>query len=319
MAYKWFKRGIVVLVVGGLLGVFVFGKDLASYVRSSSKAVRGAVKNSLPIEFELRRANDMLTEIIPEMHANIRLIAQEEVEVAALEEDIERGDEAIAEEQQRVSKLRTALDRQFAEYRVGGRQFTRQQVAEELSRRFEQFKESQIVLESKRRLLAARKASLNTALQLLERTESRKALLEGKIATLESKHRLIVAASEGSSRLEFDNSKIAQTEKLIREIKKRLDVAERVLAHESRFVDPSPMATVSETELLEQIDDYFMPGAADEAPLAGASSDPQAIGAVGPAGEAPLPDHVGTTESSVSSDEPLARAAGSRVDHRRVD
>jgi hypothetical protein len=54
-----------------------------------------------------------------------------------------------------------------------------------------------------------------------------------------------------------DNSKLAQTEKLIAEIQKRLDVAERVLAHESKFIESIPVDTVVEEDLVAQVDDYF--------------------------------------------------------------
>jgi hypothetical protein len=54
-----------------------------------------------------------------------------------------------------------------------------------------------------------------------------------------------------------DNSKLAQTEKLITQIKKRLDVAERILAHESQFVQAIPVDAVVEEDLLTQVDDYF--------------------------------------------------------------
>lgn len=102
MVTKWLKTGLIVVVCLCLVGGLLFGKDLVSYVRSSAKSVQKAVKNSVPIEFELRRARDLLEEIIPEMHANIRLIAQEEVEIAALKTDIDKS-QKVSAQQQRLS------------------------------------------------------------------------------------------------------------------------------------------------------------------------------------------------------------------------
>ena len=82
MITKWVKRGLIGATGFVLVGGLLFGKDLASYVRSSARGVRTVVKDSVPIEFELRRARDLLEDIIPEMRANIQLIAEEEVEVA---------------------------------------------------------------------------------------------------------------------------------------------------------------------------------------------------------------------------------------------
>ena len=127
---------------------------------------------------------------------------------------------------------------------------------EDLGNRFERFKESELVLASKERLLATREKSLHAAMNLLEQTRSRKRLLEDKIESLASQHRLVKAASIGSE-IQVDNSKLAKTEKLIAQIKKRLDVAERVLAHESQFVQAIPVDAVSEGDLLTQVDEYF--------------------------------------------------------------
>jgi len=256
MIMKWAKRSVLVVAGVSLVGGLIFGKDVVSYVRSSAKSVRTVVKDSVPIEFELRRARDLLEDIIPEMHANVRLIAQEEVEVKALKVDIAKGEKAIGEEKVRVTKLRDALEKPQVEYCFGGREYPRSYVKEDLARRFERYKESELVLASKRRLLATRENSLTAAMDLLERTKSRKRILEDKIESLASQHRLVKAAAIGSQ-IQVDNSKLAQTEKLINQIKKRLDVAERVLAHENQFVQAIPVDAVAEEDLLIQVDDYF--------------------------------------------------------------
>ena len=102
MILRWVKWGVMGMVGLGLLGGMLFGKDMVSYVKSSAKGVRTVVKDSVPIEFELRRARDMIEEIIPEMHANIRLIAQEEVEVAALKGEITKGQESLKDEENKI-------------------------------------------------------------------------------------------------------------------------------------------------------------------------------------------------------------------------
>ena len=262
MVTKWCKKGLIVAAAIFVIGALVFGKDMVSYFHSSAKSVQDAVKNSVPTEFELRRAHDLLEEIIPEMHANIRLIAQEEVEIATLKGDITENEKSLGEERQRIEKVSSMLSKShLTSYRVGELRYTREQLKEDLGRRFDHFKEAEIVLAGKRRLLGAREKSLQAALQLLDRTRAQKALLAQKIEALGSKHRLIQAASVGS-RIEIDSSKLAQTEKLINQIKKRLDVAERVLAHESHFVQPIPLDTITEEDLLTQVEEYFAPASA---------------------------------------------------------
>jgi len=256
MVTKLLKRGVIVVAGVSIVGGVLFGRDVVSYVRSSAKSVRTVVKDSVPIEFELRRARDLLDEIIPEMHANVRLIAQEEVEVAGLHTDIAKTEKSMEEEQARIATLHDALSTTQARYCFGGQDYPRSYVKEDLANRFERFKESEIVLAGKKRLLATREKSLHSAMQLLERTRGRKMALEDQIESLASQHRLVKAAAVGSN-IQVDNSKLAQTEKLIAQIKKRLDVAERVLAHESKFVQAIPVDAVPEADLLTQVDEYF--------------------------------------------------------------
>ncbi len=256
MIMKWVKLGVMGTVGFGLLGGLLFGKDVVSYVKSSARGVRTAVKESVPVEFELRRARDMLEDIIPEMHANIRLIAQEEVEVAALKGEIGKAGEALQDEQTRIKTLRIALEQPQAKYHFAGRNYDRYEVKEDLATRFERYKENELVLASKVRLLDSREKSLNAAMQLLEKTRSQKRILENRIEALASQYRLVKAASVGSQ-IQVDNGKLARTQKLITEIQKRLDVAERVLAHESKFIESIPVDTVVESDLVAQVDEYF--------------------------------------------------------------
>jgi len=103
MMFKWFKYGVMAaagsLVVGGLM----FGSDLMSYLRSSARSVRQTVKDQVPVEFELKRARELIDNIIPELQANIRLIAQEEVEIAALEKDITQSGQELDAQQRKVT------------------------------------------------------------------------------------------------------------------------------------------------------------------------------------------------------------------------
>ena len=252
------KLKTVVLVGGGLalVAVFLSPRGVLSYVRTSGHSVQRAIQDNIPTEFELQRARDLLDRTVPEMHANIRLIAEEEIEVAQLQEDIKASHERLSDEQARIARVRSMLETPQPTYAVHNQSVSHDTLREDLARRFERFKEARLVLDSKQRLLEARQASLTAARDRLDQMRAQKALLQDKIDALESQHRLVQAASLGS-KLEIDDSAIAQTEKLIGDIRKRLDVAERVLAHEARFTQPIPLDTVSDADLLAEVDEYF--------------------------------------------------------------
>ena len=256
MICKLIKLGLLGVAGVALVGGFVFGREMVSYVSSSARSVRHAVKDSVPVEFELRRARDLVDDIVPEMQANVRIIAQQEVEIERLRRDISDSRKSLDEERVKVVKLRDALTTSNASFTFGRFTYSRDQLKEDLARRFDTLKEAEVVLSGKERLLSNREKSLAAAVQTLERTRQQKSLLESQIAALEGQNQLVRAAAVGSN-FEIDNSKLAQTERLIAEIKKQLDVAERVLAHEARFVEPIQVDTVSEKDLLTQIDEHL--------------------------------------------------------------
>jgi hypothetical protein len=256
MFMKLTKVALLSLGAVALAGGLVFGTDVLSYVTSSTRSVRSAVKDAVPVEFQLRRARDLVDDIIPEMHANIRLIAQQEVEIDALKRDINESRQRIADERTQIAKLRDALAGKETSLTFSGVTYTRDQVKEDLARRLENIKEAELVLASKERLLANQSKALAVAMQALERTRSQKALLESQIAALAGQHKLLQASSAGSSVL-VDHSKLAQSERLILEVKKQLDVSERVLAHEARFTQAIKVDAVSERDVLTQAEEYL--------------------------------------------------------------
>jgi len=271
MIRKTIKYGVVPVVAMLLLGGLMFGSDLGSYVFSSARSIRESVKDNIPTKFELQRARDLLDEIVPEMHANIRLIAQEEVEIESLKRDIAHCQQGLGQEQARIQKMGLLLNGDARVFQISDRQHTRQAVKADLARRFDHYKEAELIFHGKQRLLVSREQSLAGATAALQRARSQKDLLADKIESLAAQHRLVVAASVGS-KFQLDGSKLAQTEKLIGEIKKRLDVAERVLAHEGSFVQPVEVDVIDEKDLLTQVDEYFHPAKPEAVAKAPAST-----------------------------------------------
>ena len=262
MILKALKYGVIGTAAALVIGGTVFGTELGSYIRSSTRCVTSAVKDNVPVEFELRRARDLLDDIIPEMHASIRSIAEQEVEIASLKAEIADADKALAEAKGKVAKVRECLSTPGGQFSIGHVVYSRDELKEDLARRFQRTKEAEMAMSGKRRLLSNREKSLQAALATFDRTRNARAQLEGQIAALESQHKLVQMASVGSG-VQIDHSKLAQTEKLIADIKKQLDVAERVLAHKAKFVDSIPVETssVDEKELLTEVDAYLSPKA----------------------------------------------------------
>lgn len=258
MILKAIKLGT--LVTGGALltGGLMFGNELASYVRSSAHSVRSTVRDNIPMEFEIRRARDLLDEIGPEMHNNVRAIAEQEVEVATLQRDINESKLAINEERVRVTKLRDAVASGQTSFTFGDMSFSHNQITQELSRRFLHLKDAETALTSKQQLLENRQKSLIAAQEALESAKAQKAQLEAQIEGLEAQYKLVQAESQSAPQpIELDHSKLSQAKQVIGNIHKQLDVAERVLAHEAKFTQSVPLNVMDEKDLLTQVDQHL--------------------------------------------------------------
>lgn len=257
MIFKSLKYGLITTVAATLLGAMVFGREVISYVRCSARSVQAAVQEAVPLEFELERAREMVEQIIPEMNAQIRLIAQEEVEIDQLKSDVEQTTARLEREKRQIVGLRDKLASNQISMVVNGIERPRDQIAKQLQAKFRFHQEATDLLASKKKLMEARLASLDAARQGLDRAKSRKSQLEQQIESLVAKHRQLKASAVGSH-VEFDSSQLNRAEKLIAQITKRLTVAERVMQHEVEFdVFSTVDDTINEGVLLEEIDDYF--------------------------------------------------------------
>jgi chromosome segregation ATPase len=256
MFCKGLKYGAIALSGATILGGMIFGRELVSYVGSGARQVRVAIKDNVPVEFELERARDMVDGIIPELRANIQVIAQEEVEIAHLKQEIDGQQQQVDQLQAQMVALRGHLSTRQVSFEVGEQDFSRQEVTERLAHRLQQFRQAESILQSKEQLLAAREKSLQAARKMLERTRARKVELEQQIESLAAQHRLVKAQAVGSKlQLQVDDSQLARADKLLSDLQRRLDVAQRVLAHESDLAFEEPIEPViSEAELMAEVD-----------------------------------------------------------------
>jgi hypothetical protein len=241
----------------GILGFVTFGTSFGSYMRSSLGLMKNSVKESIPIEFEIQRARDLLEDLIPETRANLRLVAQEEVEVLNLDKEIAAQRDAVGEQRKKVQKLRETLATQEVSYRIGDRRYERTELVDSLSTQFDRLTTAERFLAGKEELLKNRKSSLSAAMKKLEQTRIAKVELEAQIEALEEQFRLMKLAASGKD-FRLDDSKLAEVQKVLKELKDRLDVTQRVMASEAKFIDDLPLESdQDEGTVFERVDSYF--------------------------------------------------------------
>ncbi|WP_182864847.1 signal peptide-containing protein [Stieleria mannarensis] len=253
-AVKYSVAAFLAVLIGGVL---LLGPGFFSYVRTSARSVQDSVQETVPIEFELRRARDLIEAILPELQAQVRMIAQEEVEIAALRRDVSQTEHRLEDEFASLSKLRDQMRTQTVSFKADGRNLNRTQMTEQLARRLDRYKTSRLALAAKERLLEKRNESLAAALASLDSMRHRKAELEQKVEALAAQARL-VQASKIDAGIQLNGSDLSDADQLLQQIETRLAVAQRVLEHEQDvFAIELEGENQSEDQVLADYDEYF--------------------------------------------------------------
>jgi len=263
---RFAKYGLTAVVLASGGGFLLLGMSFPSYLRTSATSVRQTVQETVPIEFQLRRTRDLIDQVLPDLQAQVRIIAQEEVAIAGLESEIARDQARLESEQAALLSFRTQMRVQQVSFEVNGSKISREQMTERIHQRFEQFKQGEMTLQSKQRLLEKRNHGLAASLSSLDTMRHRKAELELKVEALAAQCRLIQASAieTGSS---FNASQLSEADQLLDQLETRLDVAQRVLAHEQEGAEmeiPLDRDAVSEEQVLLEYDRYFSDGAEDQ-------------------------------------------------------
>ncbi|MFM2093665.1 MAG: hypothetical protein RIS70_789 [Planctomycetota bacterium] len=243
--------GVVALLLG-----FFFGKDSVTYVSTSLGWVKATVKDSVPIEFEIQRARNMIRDLDPEIAKNMHLIASEEIQVGNLKEDLVSSTKQIDQDRRDVVRLKSDLDRGGSQFVYSGVSYTPKQVESDLARRFERFKVKEATVEKLQKIVAAREAGLNAANEKLKGMQAAKRQLEVEVENLKARLEMVKVA-ESTSHFNFDDGKLARTRDAIKEIKSRIDVAEKLANANAISPDQIKLDDVESRNISAEIANYF--------------------------------------------------------------
>jgi len=252
------KKTILSVGVLTLLGLFCFGRHASSYVRTSAGWIKDSVKQGVPLEFEIDRARRMVKDLVPDIRRNMHVIAQEEVEVDRLEQQIAQTEKTVEKERGEVLKLKGEVATGLTAYDFGGRTYTLKQVKCDLANRFERFKTHDATLGSLRDIQQARRRSLEAARQKLEGMLAAKRQLEVDVENLEARLKMVEVA-QTTSAFTFDDSQLGRVKELIGDVRTRLNVAEKLVNAETKLQDEIPLTEPAGENIVEQVSEYFAP------------------------------------------------------------
>ncbi len=249
-------KKLIVLGLGVVGLVTLLGSNLGSYVSTAYRRTASSVKETVPMEFQIDRARNMVRDLEPEIRRSMHVIAKEEVEVAALDERITTAEEKAGKDKSEILRLQSDLETGDRTFRYAGHTYSSGEVRDDLTRRFNRFKTADATLESLRQMRDARARNLDAAREKLTAMISAQRQLQVEVENLEAKHKLVQVA-EASSDFQFDDSQLARCKELMTDIRSRLDVAAKLASADTSFQDEIPLDETEAEDVTSQVAEYF--------------------------------------------------------------
>lgn len=261
-----FKKLAMVGILGTLGAGTLLGTGAWSYVKTGVHTAHQSMRDSVPIEWEIKRAREMICELKPEIQRNAEIVAREEVAVKRLSEEIENKKTLLSKGRSDIMRLKGDLESASqsgsVHFTYKGRKFSEQQVREDLSNRFKQFQVHEQTTDKLMQVLAARERNLDASRRKLEGMLAAKRELEVEIENIQARLTLVEVAQTNSP-IALDDSRLSSTRQLLDDIATRIDVAERMIASEGALQGSIDLDETVSPELIDEISDYFGPGRSD--------------------------------------------------------
>ena len=264
------KKALLVVVGLGVTTLVLFGRDACSYVGTTYHRLTSSVQDSVPIEFQIDRAHQMVRDLEPEIRRSMHIIAKEEVAVEQLNQQIEANEEKTAKEKGDILRLQADLGKNKDIYRYASRSYSPDEVKQDLARRFSRFKVSDDTLASMKNMRDARAKNLDAAQQKLAALVNARRKMEVDVQNLEAKRKLVEVA-QASSEFVFDDSQLARAKELINDIRTRLDVAAKLANADVNVEVEIPLDEATPTDITDQVAEYFKLNGEEESEVRTAS------------------------------------------------
>jgi len=274
IGFKVIAMLMKLVLIGGaatLLSGVSIGTPIWSYARCATHWLTDSASEAVPLEWEMKRARQMIDDLQPEIAKNAKQIAREKIEVAKLERQTTQCDEALAKTQSDIERLSADLRSGDKAYTYGGKTYTAVTVKEDLNNRFNRFKTRRETAEKLQQMLTARQASLRSAADRMDAMLAAKSQLEVEVENLQARVGALRVA-QTSSELSLDDSQLSQTRQLLDDIAARIDVEEETVAVDAEYFGEINLEEPASEELLDEISLYFNKTNTNETPSSSVAS-----------------------------------------------
>ena len=197
-----------------LLSTFTVGLPLWSYARCGLDWLSTSANEVLPLEWEIKRARQMIADLKPEIDQNAREIAREKVEVARLEKQFKDAKTGLDKSRDQIERLTLDLKAGDTQYTYAGIHYTSAQVKSDLEGRLKRHKTKSETVKKLSQILDARRLSLKSTQSRMSSMMDVKRQLEVEVENLE---RVLepLRVAETTTGLSLDDSQLQRTRDLL--------------------------------------------------------------------------------------------------------
>ena len=256
------KKFLMLGVVGLIAATSVVSTGAWSYVKTGVTAANDAVRDNVPIEWEIKRARGMIEDLKPEIKRNMQIVTREEVAVKRLAEEINTKESQLVKSRNDIMRLKGDLESGSVRFVYAGRTYSKTEVQDDLESRFKQFQTYEQTTNKMAKILDARQKNLEAARRKLDEMLSAKRELEVEVEHLNTRLTMVQVA-QASNPVSLDDSQLSNTRQLLDDIATRLDVAEHVASSEGALAGNIQLDGPESGDLLGEIADYFGEGRAE--------------------------------------------------------
>ncbi len=262
MIGKTLKMFVLSGAVLGGTGYLLFGSSFGSYLGTMAESVQEGVEQSIPVDFEIKRAESLIRAIEPQIENCKRDVARAEVELEELRQSVTDLQKVVETEERRLrtghAMLRgdgTATARLAS---VGGAE---RRVELELQRTLDSFRNNQSILRTKRALIDRQTEAVAAAKLRLNTVRAERETLADQVVTLKMQQHTIEAMAASSRKFDFDDSALSQAREALAKVQKRLDVAQRMLENDIVWHEGEPLAEAAPArDVIREIEEHLAVG-----------------------------------------------------------
>lgn len=252
---KWTLLGGVVL---GGAGFLFLGTAFPSYLGTMASSVREGVVGQIPVDLELKRAEGLIRQIDPQIETCKRDLARAEVDLEELQNSVVRLEKVVGAEEKKLKVgARLLSGSETGQVELAADFGARRRVSADLERTKDSFVNNTAILKTKRTLIERQTRAVEAAKERLDAVRAERIALEDQVQSLKTQQMQIDALAAHSQRFDLDSTALSQAKEVIANVKKRLDVSQRMLENEIAFHGDPVAMDVDERNVLKEIEELF--------------------------------------------------------------